>query len=140
MKKKITIGIILFVLISMIPILILGEKEGTRFIVLALLYLIALFYALYSSLNLANVISNKIIVFTCIVIPRIIIFILLSIFADYRMIFIDIGISCVVDRITSFIGSHRQLIDKTKRLSDPTITYLGDLGELSEEEKQKEGE
>lgn len=140
MKKKLTIGIILFALISMIPILILGEKEGTRFIVLALFYLIALFYALYSSLNLANVISNKIIVFTCIVIPRTIIFILLSIFADYRMIFIDIGISFFVDKITRFIGTHRQLIDKTKRLSDPTITYLGDLGEQTEEEKQKEGE
>lgn len=117
--KKIDMKLLVRVLVTILAIallatLVFGEETVSNYILYILVYTAILFYAMYSSLHLANSFSNKYTVFGIVLIPRLIVFILLSIFIDHRMIYTDILISFIVDKIAYRIGKTRLLIDNTK--------------------------
>ena len=120
-NKKIDMKLLARILLIILALGILatiafGEQNVSRFIVISFLYIFVLFTAMYTSMNLANTFSNRNIVFALVLIPRLIIFILLAIFIDPRMILIDLAISMIIDRIAYKIGRTRLLIDETKDL------------------------
>ena len=120
-NKKIDMKLLVRVLITILAIallatLVFGEETVSKFIVISFLYIFVLFTAMYTSMNLANTFSNRNTVFALVLIPRLIIFILLAIFIDHRMILIDLAISMIIDRIAYKIGRTRLLIDETKDL------------------------
>lgn len=120
-NKKIDMKLLVRVLVTILAIallatLVFGEETVSKFIVISLLYIFVLFTAMYTSMNLANTFSNRNTVFALVLIPRLIIFILLAIFIDHRMILIDLAISMIIDRIAYKIGRTRLLIDETKDL------------------------
>ena len=114
---KLLVRILLIILaLGILATIVFGEQNVSRFIVISFLYIFILFIAMYTSMNLANTFSNRNIVFALVLIPRLIIFILLAIFIDHRMILIDLAISMIIDRIAYKIGRTRLLIDETKDL------------------------
>ena len=114
---KLLARILLIILaLGILATIVFGEQNVSRFIVISFLYIFVLFTAMYTSMNLANAFSNRNIVFALVLIPRLIIFILLAIFIDHRMILIDLAISMIIDRIAYKIGRTRLLIDETKDL------------------------
>lgn len=114
---KLLARILLIILaLGILATIVFGEQNVSRFIVISFLYIFVLFTAMYTSMNLANTFSNRNIVFALVLIPRVIIFILLAIFIDHRMILIDLAISMIIDRIAYKIGRTRLLIDETKDL------------------------
>lgn len=114
---KLLARILLIILaLGILATIVFGEQNVSRFIVISFLYIFVLFTAMYTSMNLANTFSNRNIVFALVLIPRLIIFILLAIFIDHRMILIDLAISMIIDRIAYKIGRTRLLIDETKDL------------------------
>ena len=114
---KLLARILLIILaLGILATIVFGEQNVSRFIVISFLYIFILFIAMYTSMNLANTFSNRNIVFALVLIPRLIIFILLAIFIDHRMILIDLAISMIIDRIAYKIGRTRLLIDETKDL------------------------
>ena len=114
---KLLARILLIILaLGILATIVFGEQNVSRFIVISFLYIFVLFTAMYTSMNLANTFSNRNIVFALVLIPRLIIFILLAIFIDHRMILIDLAISMIIDRIAHKIGRTRLLIDETKDL------------------------
>lgn len=120
-NKKIDMKLLVRVLVTILAIallatLVFGEETVSKFIVISFLYIFVLFTAMYTSMNLANTFSNRNTVFALVLIPRLIIFILLAIFIDHRMILIDLAISMIIDRIAYKIGRTRLLIDETKDL------------------------
>lgn len=120
-NKKIDMKLLVRVLVTILAIallatLVFGEETASKFIVISFLYIFVLFTAMYTSMNLANTFSNRNTVFALVLIPRLIIFILLAIFIDHRMILIDLAISMIIDRIAYKIGRTRLLIDETKNL------------------------
>ena len=114
---KLLARILLIILaLGILATIVFGEQNVSRFIVISFLYIFVLFTAMYTSMNLANTFSNRNTVFALVLIPRLIIFILLAIFIDHRMILIDLAISMIIDRIAYKIGRTRLLIDETKDL------------------------
>jgi hypothetical protein len=114
---KLLARILLIILaLGILATIVFGEQNVSRFIVISFLYIFVLFTAMYTSMNLANTFSNRNIVFALVLIPKLIIFILLAIFIDHRMILIDLAISMIIDRIAYKIGRTRLLIDETKDL------------------------
>ncbi len=138
--KLVAMGLIIFLAISLLAMLVFGEETTTRFIVILALYIAALFYAMYSSLYLANTFSNKHTVFALVLIPRLIIFVLLSILVDHRMIFMDLIISYLVERTAQRLGETRNVVDQIRLATDETITNLGELPEDPKTAINKEGE
>lgn len=108
--------LIIFLVIGILLFLVFGEQNVTRIVVIVFIYLVTLFYAMTSSLNLANSFSHNNLVFAFILIPRLIIFILLVIFLYHRMIIIDLLISTLMNRLAIKVGNTRYFIDEAKDL------------------------